>query len=144
MNPSHLPCSTEARGFQLVCRLLKARTFLGKTLLITVCFITAACAIAQAQQSTRDKLFPSFKEDVTRLEKKETVKDPRATAASARSLIFTRYEQQPAGAAAKSRLRTAQPLRPAAALPSDTPAAADTARKTAPAGKAAQPPIPHQ
>lgn len=143
MNPSYLHAITAASGFRLVGRLLKARTFLGKTLLMTISITTAACAVAQAQQKTRDKLFPSFKEDVARLDKKETVKDPRATTSSAKSLIFTQY-QQSAGAAGKSRLRTAQPLRTAATLPSDIPAAADTAGKAVPAGKAAQPPIPHQ
>ena len=117
------------------------RSFTNATL--TLILIMAFCAGASAQsQRTRDKLFPNFQQDLSS-QKKELKPDPRATATSARSLIFTNY--QPGANSATSARRIVQ--RPAAAagnqsLPSDI-SAAEAVRKAPPA-KITKAPVPKQ
>jgi hypothetical protein len=75
------------------------RSFTNATL--TLILVMAFCAAASAQsQRTRDKLFPTFQQDLSASQKKDADRDPRATATSTRSLIFTNYQpgaSRPAG-----------------------------------------------
>jgi len=55
--------------------------------------ITAATVTAHAQQRTRDQLFPDFQKDIAKQHTAAATADPRKTATSTRSLIFTNYQQ---------------------------------------------------
>jgi len=56
--------------------------------------ITAATVTAHAQQRTRDQLFPDFQKDIAKQHTAAAATaDPRKTATSTRSLIFTNYQQ---------------------------------------------------
>lgn len=64
-----------------------------KALYLLLFMITAATVTAHAQQRTRDQLFPDFQKDIARQHTAAATADPRKTATSTRSLIFTNYQQ---------------------------------------------------
>lgn len=116
------------------------RSFTNATL--TLILIMAFCVGASAQsQRTRDKLFPNFQQDLS--SQQTAVKtDPRATATSTRSLIFTNYQP---GAANTNARRVAPRPAPTAgrpSLPSDI-SATEAASKVPPA-KILKAPVPKQ
>lgn len=58
--------------------------------------ITAATVTAHAQERTRDQLFPDFQKDIAKQQTAAAAAakaDPRKTATSTRSLLFTNYQQ---------------------------------------------------
>ena len=65
-----------------------------KALYLLLFMITAATVTAHAQERTRDQLFPDFQKDIAKQHAAAaTTADPRKTATSTRSLIFTNYQQ---------------------------------------------------
>jgi hypothetical protein len=109
--------------------------------LLLILFITATASSAAYAQRMRDKLFPDFQRDVTRLQKKDDTQDPRKTATDTRSLIFTNYQQS------RNSMRMNRISRQAGApaggkLPSGISAA--EARKAIPAPTSAKPPVLQQ
>ena len=65
-----------------------------KALYLLLFMITAATVTAHAQERTRDQLFPDFQKDIAKQQTAAaTTADPRKTASSTRSLLFTNYQQ---------------------------------------------------
>lgn len=117
------------------------RSFTNATL--TLILIMAFCVSASAQnQRTRDKLFPNFQQDLSS-QKKELKADPRATAASTRSLIFTNY-QAGANRSGNARRIAPRPVTTAGrqSLPSEV--SATEAATKAPPVKIVKAPVPQQ
>ncbi|WP_298741847.1 hypothetical protein [uncultured Chitinophaga sp.] len=117
------------------------RSFTSATL--TLILMMAFCVGASAQsQRTRDKLFPNFQQDLSS-QKMEVKADPRATATSTRSLIFTNYQP---GATNAGSLRRVAPRSATTAgrqpLPSDIPVSEAAAK--APPVKIQKAPVPQQ
>lgn len=110
---------------------------------LTLILIMAFCVSASAQsQRTRDKLFPNFQQDLSS-QKKDVKADPRVTATSTRSLIFTNY--RPGNNSTGSlRRATPQPATTAGrqSLPSDLSATEAAAK--APPVKIQKAPVPKQ
>lgn len=109
--------------------------------LLLILFMTTASTAAYAQR-TRDKLFPDYQRDVSRLQKKDDAQDLRKTATNTRSLIFTNYQQSRTGGARLNRMsqRTGAPA--GRKLPSDM--SATEARKLIPVTPVVKPQVPQQ
>ena len=117
------------------------RSFTNATL--TLILVMAFCAAASAQsQRTRDKLFPTFQQDLSASKPKPAVQDARATATSTRSLIFTNY--QPGAKSGASRIAQ-RPVTAAGkqSMPSDI-SSAEAARNVAKPAKIVKPQVPQQ
>ena len=111
---------------------------------LTLILIIGACVSASAQnQRTRDKLFPSFQQDVAAQQKKDLTADPRKTATSTRSLIFTNYQPGANNSGNARRITPRQAAGGRQSLPSDISADA-AARKVTPQAKNVKPTVPQQ
>lgn len=111
---------------------------------LTLIMIIGACASASAQnQRTRDKLFPSFQQDLSAQQQKDAAPDPRKTATSTRSLIFTNYRPGANNAGNARRIISRPVAGGRQSLPSDV-SAAEAARKVTPQAKTLKPTVPQQ
>lgn len=104
--------------------------------------LIAAASTGASAQKTRDRLFPNFQQDISGFQQKEAAADPRKTATSTRSLIFTDYQRS--ANTGNSRRSLQRPVTPGGQqLPSDI-SAAEAARKIAPPAKNVKPQLPQQ
>lgn len=119
------------------------RSFTNATL--TLILVMAFCAAANAQsQRTRDKLFPTFQQDLSASKPKDASPDPRARTTSTRSLIFTNYQPGANNATGARRV----PQHPVTTTGGQTMASeissTEAARKAGTPAKIVKPQLPQQ